>query len=99
MSKPYAAVTLDVSLLEDAVDSVGGGVLFIAEGARVAEFVAAARGLLLLLDVEGATQLGEGGGRAVRPLLRCHELVLPAEKLVFVLVLRPCTSLLQVILL
>jgi hypothetical protein len=42
MSKPYAAVTLDVSLLEDAVDSVGGGVLFIAEGARVAEFVAAA---------------------------------------------------------
>jgi hypothetical protein len=42
MSKPYAAVTLDVSLLEDAVDSAGGGVLFIAEGARVAEFVAAA---------------------------------------------------------
>jgi hypothetical protein len=29
------------------------GVLFVADGARVAEFVAAVRGLLLLLDVEG----------------------------------------------
>jgi hypothetical protein len=72
---------------------VGGGVLFVAVGARVAEFVAAARGLLLLLDVEGATRLGEGDGGAVRPLLRCHEFVLPAEKLVFALVWRPCTSL------
>jgi hypothetical protein len=42
------------ALLEDAADSVGGGVLFVAVGARVVEFVAAARGLLLLLDVEGA---------------------------------------------
>jgi hypothetical protein len=67
---------MSLPLLEDAADSVGGGVLFVAEGARVAEFVAAARGLLLLLDVEGATRLGEGGGRAVRPLLCCHELVL-----------------------
>jgi hypothetical protein len=67
-------------------------VLFIAEGTRGAEFAAAARGLLLLLDVEGATQLGEGDGGAVRPLLRCHELVLPAEKLVFTLAWRPCTS-------
>jgi hypothetical protein len=32
MSKPFAAVTLDVSL-EDATDSAGGGVLFVAEGA------------------------------------------------------------------
>jgi hypothetical protein len=71
----------------------GGGVLFIAKGAWVAEFVAAAGGLLLLFDVEGATRLGEGGGRAVRPLLRCHELFLPAEKLVFTLPWRPCTSL------
>jgi hypothetical protein len=38
--------------------------------------VAAAQGLLLLLDVESATRLGEGDGGAVRPLLRCHELVL-----------------------
>jgi hypothetical protein len=72
---------------------VGGGVLFVAEGARVAEFVATARGLLLLLDGEGATQLGEGDGGVVRPLLRCHELVLPTEKLVFTLAWRPCTSL------
>jgi hypothetical protein len=81
------------ALLEDAADSVGGGVLFVAVGARVAEFVAAARGLLLLLDVEGATRLGEGDSGAVRPLLRCHEFVLPAEKLVFALAWRPCTSL------
>jgi hypothetical protein len=73
------------ALLEDAADSVGGGVVFVAEGARVAEFVKAARGLLLLLDVEGATQLGEGDGWVVHRLLRCHELVLPAEKLVFAL--------------
>ena len=46
---------MSLALLEDAADSVGGGVLFVAVGARVAEFVAAARGLLLLLDVEGAT--------------------------------------------
>jgi hypothetical protein len=52
---------------------------------RVVEVVVAARGLLLLLDVEGATRLGEGDGGAVRPLLRCHELVFPAEKLVFAL--------------
>jgi hypothetical protein len=44
--------------------------------------VAAARGLLLLLDVEGATRLGEGDGGVVRPLLRCHELVLLAEKII-----------------
>jgi hypothetical protein len=66
---------------------------FIAEGARVAEFVVAARGLLLLLVVEGATRLGEGDGGAVRPLLRCQELVLPAEKLFFTLAWQPCTSL------
>jgi hypothetical protein len=41
--------------------------------------VAAARGLLLLLDAEGATRLGEGDGGVVRQLLRCHELVLPTE--------------------
>ena len=66
---------------------------FIAEGARVAEFVVAARGFLLLLDIEGATRLGEGDGGVVRPLLRCHELVLPAEKLFFTLAWQPCTSL------
>jgi hypothetical protein len=76
---------MSLALLQDAVDSTGGGVLFVAEGAQVAEFVAAAQGLLLLLDVEGATRLGEGDGGAVRPLLRCHELVLPVEKLVFAL--------------
>jgi hypothetical protein len=70
---------MSLALFKDAADSAGGGVLFLAEGARVAEFVAAARGLLLLLDVEGATQLGEGDGGVVRPLLRCHELVLPVE--------------------
>jgi hypothetical protein len=85
---------MSVALLEDAADSVGGGVLFVAEGARVAEFVAAAEGLLLLLDVEGATRLGEGDGGVVRPLLRCHELVLPVEKLVFALAWQPCTSVL-----
>jgi hypothetical protein len=69
------------------------GVLFVAEGTRVAEFVAASRGLLLLLDVEGVTRLGEGDGGAVRPLLRCHKLVLHVEKLVFTLAWRPCTSL------
>jgi hypothetical protein len=42
---------MSLALLEDVADSGGGGVLF------VAEFVAAARGLLLLLDVEGATRL------------------------------------------
>ena len=81
------------ALLEDAVDSVGGGVLFVAVGARVAEFVAAARGLLLLLDVEGTTRLGEGDDGFVCPLLHCRELVLPTEKLVFALAWRPCTSL------
>jgi hypothetical protein len=65
----------------------------IAEGAQGAEFVAATRGLLLLLDVEGATRLGEGDGGVVRPMLRCHELVLLVEKLVFALAWRPCTSL------
>jgi hypothetical protein len=84
---------MSLALLEDAADSAGGGVLFVAEGARVAEFVAAAQGLLLLLDVEGATRLGEGDGGAVRPLLHCHELILPAEKLVLVVVWRLCTSL------
>jgi hypothetical protein len=84
---------MSLALLEDAADSAGGGVLFVAEGAHVAEFVAPARALLLLLDVEGATRLGGDGG-VVRPLLRCHELVLPVEKLVFTLVWRPCTSLL-----
>jgi hypothetical protein len=77
---------MSLTLLEDAADSAGGGVpLFIVEGARVAEFVAAARGLLLLLDIEGATRLGEGDGGVVRALLRYHELVLPVEKLVFAL--------------
>jgi hypothetical protein len=84
---------MSLALLEDAVDSAGGGVVFVARGARVAEFVTAARGLLLLLDVEGATRLGEGDDGVVRPLLRYHELVLPVEKLVFTLVWRPCTSL------
>jgi hypothetical protein len=83
---------MSLALLENVADSVGGGVLFVAEGARVAEFVAAARGLLLLLDVEGATRLGEADGGVVRPMLRYHELVLPAEKLVFALAWRPCTS-------
>jgi hypothetical protein len=76
---------MSLALLEDATDSAGGGVLFVAEGARVAEFVIAARGLLLLLDVEGATRLSEGDGGAIHPLLHCHELVLPVEKLVFAL--------------
>jgi hypothetical protein len=49
--------------------------------------------MLLLLDVEGATQLGEGDGGDVHPLLRYHELVLPTEKLVFALAWRHCTSL------
>jgi hypothetical protein len=49
--------------------------------------------MLLLLDVEGATRHGEGDSGAVRTLLHCHELVLPTEKLVFALVLRPYTSL------
>jgi hypothetical protein len=48
---------MSLALLEDAADSAGGGVLFVAEGARVAEFVAAAQGLLLSLDIEGATDL------------------------------------------
>jgi hypothetical protein len=78
---------------EDAVDLVGGGVVFVAEGARVDKFVTAARGLRVLLDVEGATQHGEGDGGVVHPLLRYHELVLPAEKLVFTLAWWPCTSL------
>jgi hypothetical protein len=84
---------MSLAMPEDAIGSVGGGVLFVAEGVRLAEFVAAARGLLLLLDVEGATQLGEGDSGIVHTLLRCYELVLPAEKLVFALVLRPYTSL------
>jgi hypothetical protein len=46
---------MSLTLLEDAAYSVGGGVFFVAEAARVAEFVTSARGLLLLLDVEGAT--------------------------------------------
>jgi hypothetical protein len=46
---------MSLAQLEDAADSVGGGVLFVAEGTRVAEFVVAVRGLLLLLDIEGAT--------------------------------------------
>jgi hypothetical protein len=70
---------MSLALLDDAADSPGGGVLFVADGARVAEFVAAARGLLLLLDVEGTTQLGKGDGGVVRPLLHCHEFVLPAK--------------------
>jgi hypothetical protein len=84
---------MSLTLLEDATDLVGGGVLFVPESAWVAEFVAAARGFLLLLDIEGATQLGEGDSGVVRPLLRYHELVLPAEKLVFALAWRLCTSL------
>jgi hypothetical protein len=46
---------MSLALLEDAADSAGGGVLFVAEGVRGAEFMAVAQGLLLLLDVEGAT--------------------------------------------
>jgi hypothetical protein len=77
---------MSLALLEGVADSTGGGSLFIANGARDAEFVAAARGLPLLLDVEGATRLGEGDSGVVHLLLCCHELVLPAEKLVFTLV-------------
>jgi hypothetical protein len=84
---------MSLTRLEDAADSTGGGVLFVADGARVAEFVLAVQGLLLLLDIEDATRLGEGDGGAIRPFLRCHELVLLTEKLVFALVWRPCTSL------
>jgi hypothetical protein len=76
---------MSLALLEDAADSTDGGVHFVAEGAQVAEFVAATRGLLLLLDIEGATRLGEGDGGAVRPLLHCQELVLLVEKLIFAL--------------
>jgi hypothetical protein len=46
---------MSLALLEDAAESTGGGVLFVAEGTHVDEFVAAAQGLLLLFDVEGAT--------------------------------------------
>jgi hypothetical protein len=46
---------MPLTQLEDAADSVGGGVLFVADGARVTEFVVVVRGLLLLLDIEGAT--------------------------------------------
>jgi hypothetical protein len=46
---------MSLARLEDVADSTGGGVLFVAEGTQVAEFVIAVRGLLLLLDVEGAT--------------------------------------------
>jgi hypothetical protein len=46
---------MSLSWFEDAADSAGGGVLFVADDARLAEFVVAVRGLLLLLDVEGAT--------------------------------------------
>jgi hypothetical protein len=84
---------MSLALFEDATDSMGGGVLFVTEDARVAEFVAGAWGLLLLLDVEGATQLGEGDGGGGHPLLRFRELVFAAEKLVLALVLRPYTSL------
>jgi hypothetical protein len=49
--------------------------------------------LLLLLDVEGATQLGEGDGGVVHPLFHSHELVLHEEKLVFALAWRSYTSL------
>jgi hypothetical protein len=84
---------MSLALLEDATNSAGGGVLFVAEGTRVGEFVAVAQGFLLLLDIEGATRLGEGNGGAIRPLLCCHELVLSVEKLVFALAWRPCTSL------
>jgi hypothetical protein len=95
MSKPFTAVTLVVSRSAWRCSRLSGwGVLFVAEGARAAEFVVAARGFLLLLDIEGATRLGEGDGGVVRPLLRCHELVLPAEKFVFALAWQPCTSLL-----
>jgi hypothetical protein len=79
---------MSIALPDDAIDSTGGGVLFVAEGIQLAEFVTVAQGLLLLLlDVEGATQLAEGDGGAVHTLLRCHELVLPVEKIVFALVL------------
>jgi hypothetical protein len=72
---------MPLALLDDAIDSTGRGVLFVAKGARLAEFVAVARGLLLLLDIGGTTWLGEGDDGTVHPLLRCHELVLPAEKI------------------
>jgi hypothetical protein len=53
---------MSLALVEDAADSAGGGVLFVAEGTQVAEFVASAHGLLVFMDVEGATRLGEGNG-------------------------------------
>jgi hypothetical protein len=84
---------MSLTQLEGAADSAGGGVLFVTNDTRVAEFMVAVQGLLLLLDVEGATRLGEGDGGAVCPLLRYHELAIPAEKLVFALARRPCTSL------
>jgi hypothetical protein len=84
---------MSLTLLEDAADLAGGGVLFVAESTLGAEFVAAAQGLPLLLDIKGATRLGEGDGGAIRPLLHYHELVLPAGKLVFTLAWRPCTCL------
>jgi hypothetical protein len=84
---------MSLALPDDGINSTGGGVLFVAEGVRLAEFMAATRGLLLLFDVEGATRLGEGDGGTVRTLLCCDELVLPTKKLVFALLLRPCTPL------
>jgi hypothetical protein len=70
---------MSLALPDDRIDSAGGGVLFVTEGVRLAEFMAATQGLLLLLDVEGATRLGEGDGGTVRTLLHCDELVLPAK--------------------
>jgi hypothetical protein len=71
---------MSLARLGDAADSTGGEVLFVADGDRVAKFVVAVCGLLLSLEIEGTNRLGEGDGGAVRPLLRFHELVLPAEK-------------------
>jgi hypothetical protein len=82
---------MSLTLLNNAIDLAGGGVLFVAEGAQLAEFVAVARGLLLLLDIEGATRLCDGDGGGVHPLLRCHELIFAAEKLV----LKTCVAILH----
>jgi hypothetical protein len=76
---------MSLAQLEDVAVSAGGWVLFVAEGTRVTEFVVAVRGLLLLLDIEGATRLGEGDGGSIRSLLHRHELILAVERLVFAL--------------
>jgi hypothetical protein len=40
---------MSLTLHEDAADSAGGGVVFVAEGARVAEFVTATQRLAVVV--------------------------------------------------